>query len=151
MFFKRMVQPCKRRQHVEANWLNENTMGEKCRCAMWASPLLNVKWQWWKAADLAEKSVSMMIPIDANVFRVYAHYTHFFPEEENVHWLFAINKNRWKWTEKKRKNCSAGCFVQIQQNKTPHHITSEPTMTGVDFWEGKKQSLWLELCLKTVL
>lgn len=76
---------------------------------------------------MAEKSVLMMTPIDANVFPIYAHYTHFFPEVDNVHWPFLVNKHRQQENKtkktKKTNCCAADSFVPIKQNKkNPHGI-----------------------------
>lgn len=75
-----------------------------------------------------------MIPIDANVFCVYAHYTYFFPVEEKGHWLFAIDQ---KQAQKNKKSA----------DKTRQKASSDE-LWQVFFGGGK--SLKSQLCLETV-
>lgn len=56
----------------------------------------------------------MMIPVGTNVFHIYVHYSHFFPQEENVHWLLLINKQKtniqthYQLRRKKKKSLRYG-------------------------------------------
>lgn len=76
----------KQRVVPSVEWIKDYKYSKMSAWDMSDESAPNVKWQQWKPR--------MMIPIDANMFHIYAHYNHFFLEEENVHWLFVVNKHR---------------------------------------------------------